>query len=87
MTAEVGPDGAVWVSDWYNYIFQHNPTPRGFETGKGNAYVTPLRDKKHGRVYRIVYDGAPKPSQPKRLDKATPEQLVAALRTTTCSGG
>ena len=25
--AQVGPDGAVWVSDWYNFIDQHNPTP------------------------------------------------------------
>ncbi|MCB0852399.1 MAG: ThuA domain-containing protein, partial [Bacteroidetes bacterium] len=25
--AEVGPDGAVWVADWYNFIIQHNPTP------------------------------------------------------------
>jgi putative heme-binding domain-containing protein len=56
--AEVGPDGALWVSDWYNYIIQHNPTPRGFQTGKGAAYETPLRDKTHGRIYRIVYRGA-----------------------------
>lgn len=55
--AEVGPDGAVWVIDWYNYIVQHNPTPQGFETGKGNAYESDLRDKKHGRIYRIVPDG------------------------------
>ena len=33
--AEVGPDGNVWVIDWYNYIVQHNPTPQGFETGEG----------------------------------------------------
>ncbi|MEZ6130673.1 MAG: ThuA domain-containing protein [Planctomycetaceae bacterium] len=52
--AEVGPDGAVWVIDWYNYIVQHNPTPQGFETGKGNAYESDLRDKKHGRIYRVV---------------------------------
>jgi putative membrane-bound dehydrogenase-like protein len=52
---EVGPDGALWVVDWYNYIIQHNPTPRGFRTGKGAAYETPLRDKEHGRIYRISY--------------------------------
>ena len=56
--AEVGPDGAVWVIYWYNYIVQHNPTPQGFETGKGNAYESDLRDKKHGRIYRVVPDGA-----------------------------
>ena len=76
--AEVGPDGNVWVIDWYNYIVQHNPTPRGFETGEGNAYVTKLRDKQHGRIYRVVYDAAPRV---KTLDLrgATPAELVAAL--------
>ncbi len=53
--AEVGPDGALWVSDWYNYVIQHNPTPRGFQAGKGAAYETPLRDKTHGRIYRVSY--------------------------------
>jgi putative membrane-bound dehydrogenase-like protein len=56
--AEVGPDGNVWVIDWYNFIIQHNPTPAGFKTGKGMAYETDLRDKKHGRIYRIVYTGS-----------------------------
>ncbi len=53
--AEVGPDGNVWVIDWYNFIVQHNPTPAGFKTGKGNAYESELRDKKHGRIYRVTY--------------------------------
>ncbi|MBS0210167.1 MAG: ThuA domain-containing protein [Planctomycetes bacterium] len=77
--AEVGPDGNVWFIDWYNYIVQHNPTPIGFETGKGNAYQTPLRDKTHGRIYRLVCKSAAK--EPAfTLAGATPEQLVAALR-------
>ena len=33
--AEVGPDGNVWILDWYNFIVQHNPTPAGFRTGRG----------------------------------------------------
>ena len=41
IVAEVGPDGNVWVIDWYNYIVQHNPTPHGFKTGKGRSYETP----------------------------------------------
>jgi putative membrane-bound dehydrogenase-like protein len=77
--AEVGPDGQVWIIDWYNYIVQHNPTPAGFKTGKGNAYQTELRDKKHGRIYRLVYTGA-KPAKPFSLKDATPEQLVATLK-------
>ncbi len=77
--AEVGPDGALWVIDWYNYIIQHNPTPAGFQTGKGNAYETPLRDQRHGRIYRVVAKDAP--AAPKlNLAKANPEQLVATLR-------
>ncbi|WP_439556344.1 DUF7133 domain-containing protein, partial [Dyadobacter sp.] len=58
--AEVGPDGAVWVADWYSYIIQHNPTPKGSENGAGNAYETPLRDFTHGRLYRIAWKNAPK---------------------------
>ena len=65
--AEVGPDGNVWVIDWYNYIVQHNPTPAGFKTGKGNAYETELRDKKHGRIYRIVPDIKPQGEVPRTL--------------------
>jgi putative membrane-bound dehydrogenase-like protein len=78
IAAEVGPDGNVWVIDWYNYIVQHNPTPRGFKTGKGNAYETPLRDKVHGRIYRIIYKDA-KPTSRPSLDPADPKGLVAAL--------
>jgi len=76
---EIGPDGALWLVDWYNYIVQHNPTPRGFRAGKGAAYETPLRDKAHGRIYRVAYKEA-KPSGKIDLSKATPQQLVAALK-------
>jgi len=82
VAAQVGPDGAVWVIDWYNYIVQHNPTPRGFTNGKGNAYQIDLRDKTHGRIYRVAPKGAPFPAQ-LRLDKASPQELVAALKNDT----
>lgn len=77
--AEVGPDGCVWVIDWYNYIVQHNPTPAGFKTGGGNAYETELRDKKHGRIYRLVPKGVKLPG-PFSLKNAGSENLVAALK-------
>ena len=94
VVAEVGPDGALWVSDWYNYIIQHNPTPRGFRTGRGAAYETPLRDKTHGRIYRVVHKGetgAPATTAISKdetvraerrpyLDKATPAEVVATLK-------
>ena len=75
--AEVGPDGNVWILDWYNYIVQHNPTPAGFATGRGNAYDTDLRDKQHGRVYRLVF--ADHGAQPPPLSIERPRELVAAL--------
>jgi putative membrane-bound dehydrogenase-like protein len=77
--AEVGPDGNMWVIDWYAYIVQHNPTPPGFRTGRGGAYETELRDKQHGRIYRLVAKNA-KPSAVTSLKGATPEKLVEALK-------
>ena len=59
--AEVGPDGALWVTDWYDFIIQHNPTPTvassglDAKNGAGNAYINPLRDHERGRIYRIAY--------------------------------
>ncbi len=78
IAAEVGPDGNVWVIDWYNYIVQHNPTPHGFETGKGQAYETDLRDKKHGRIYRVVYPSEDAPPAP-QLAGLEPSELVNFL--------
>ena len=53
--AEVGPDGAVWVADFENFIIQHNPTPSkergGFvaTTGVGGAHENEL-DRKSTRL-------------------------------------
>jgi putative membrane-bound dehydrogenase-like protein len=79
IAGEVGPDGAVWMIDWYNYTIQHNPIPSGFVGGKGGAYETELRDKTHGRVYRITWDGAPE-YKPMDLHEASPAELVATLK-------
>ena len=76
--AQVGPDGAVWVSDWYSFIAQHNPTPQNFSNGAGNAYETSMRDESRGRIYRVVYRGAP-PQKKLSLSKANPVGLVSAL--------
>ncbi len=77
--ALVGPDSSVWFLDWYNYIVRHNPTPAGFETGVGNAYVTDQRDKKHGRIYRIVYE-ASEPSPIPPVGELRPVQWLGMLR-------
>ncbi|HEX5051487.1 MAG TPA: PVC-type heme-binding CxxCH protein [Planctomycetota bacterium] len=82
--AEVGPDGAVWICDWYNLIVQHNPTPTrasagvDARTGRGGAYETPLRDTQHGRIYRVFPAGSPDAAVP-RLDAQRPETLLAGL--------
>ncbi len=84
VSAEVGPDGNLWVADWYNFIIQHNPAPKmergGYdaELGKGNAHVNPNRDREHGRIYRVIWEKAPTPAIASLAD-ATDAQLLAAL--------
>ncbi len=78
--AEIGPDGNVWMIDWYNYIVQHNPTPNGFQTGKGAAYESDLRDKRFARVYRMLYKKDQAPTHTLDLSKATEADLVSALK-------
>ena len=83
--AEVGPDGAVWVADWQNFIIQHNPTPtedRGgykAETGVGGAHKNDLRDHSRGRIYRVTWNKAAQPNQPVQLNAKEPASLVAGL--------
>lgn len=75
--SQVGPDGQVWVADWYDFIIQHNPLPGGFKMGKGNAYVTPLREHRMARIYRVIY-----PSEKKaypNLSAENPETLLETL--------
>jgi len=60
---ETGPDGNLWVADWYNPVIQHNPDKRGMDNqiwndnkGEGNAHLNEHRDKKHGRIYIIQHE-------------------------------
>ena len=82
VSAEVGPDGHLWVADWYNFIIQHNPTPSpqrgGYEarTGKGNAHVNPNRDRQHGRIYRLIYEATESQPTLVSLGNASNEALV-----------
>jgi len=83
--ARTGPDGNVWVLDWYNFIVQHNPTPtveRGgyeAENGAGNAYVNPLRDRSKGRIWRVVPKGFPVKLPTRELSASDPSKLVKSL--------
>ncbi len=82
--AQVGPDGQLWVADWYNFIIQHNPIPTeesaGFdaEEGAGNAHINPLRDNQRGRIYRLVAKDAPA-YEPLDLSDADTATLVQSL--------
>lgn len=89
--SQVGPDGAVWVADWYNFIIQHNvfverQAPSRMVLpfteqphGQGNAFVSKLRDTNHGRIYRVVYRNA-KAYEPISLSKDDVDGLVEALK-------
>jgi putative membrane-bound dehydrogenase-like protein len=83
--SETGPDGNLWVADWYNPVIQHNPDKRGMdnqiwndEKGKGNAHINPLRDLGHGRIY-IVKPKNSKPSPISSLDSFKEQELLKAI--------
>lgn len=68
---KLGPDGALYVSDFYNKIIGH------YEVDLKH----PGRDKDRGRVWRIVYTGkdgkAPAPTFPRKdWTAASPEELL-----------
>jgi putative heme-binding domain-containing protein len=70
---KLGPDGALYVADFYNRIIGHYEVP----------LTHPGRDRERGRIWRIVYrgpDGQGKPVWP-RTDwtRATVEELVRDL--------
>jgi glucose/arabinose dehydrogenase/azurin len=46
---EFGPDGALYIVDWYNPLISHGENPPR----------DPARDKAHGRVWRISYKNRP----------------------------
>ncbi|MBB80416.1 MAG: hypothetical protein CMN02_05335 [Roseibacillus sp.] len=77
VSAEVGPDGAVWIADWYNPICNHNPYRDHFEKGEGNALRSADRDREHGRIYRIYPKDTPDESYP---DLTTEHGALKALK-------
>lgn len=78
LKVRTGPDAALWVIDWNNYLFLHNPAS---PTGAGGAWENSLRNKKTTRLFRIVpSDGKTHPVL--NLSTATDDQLVAALSNT-----
>ena len=63
-----GPDGCIYITDWYNKIISHNEVPRAH----------PDRDKTRGRIWRVK----PKARAPGRVADFTKlgvEELLAML--------
>lgn len=69
---KLGPDGALWIADFYNPIIGHYEAP----------LTHPSRDRTHGRLWRIVWRGLdgsiPAPTLPNLAALATAD-LVARL--------
>ena len=83
--AQTGPDGAIWVADFYSFIIQHNPTPSeqrgGFaaKNGRGNAFVSELRDTQRARIWKLSWKGGT-PSKQWKLSKDDTKSLLEAIQ-------
>ncbi|MFD2202896.1 PVC-type heme-binding CxxCH protein [Shivajiella indica] len=66
---EFGPDGALYIADWYNKIVSHNEVPT----------THPERDKSHGRIWRIRHVSQEKREIPD-FKKMKTEELVKYLK-------
>lgn len=65
-----GPDGALYVVDWYSPIISHGE----------RALRDPLRDRSHGRIWRITYKGRDL-LKPLDFTSLSVEQLLNQLKT------
>ncbi|MBD3672600.1 MAG: HEAT repeat domain-containing protein [Planctomycetaceae bacterium] len=62
---KMGPDGAIYIADWYNPIIQHGEVD----------FRDPRRDHTHGRIWRVTRKGAPLVAPPKLAEASTGELL------------
>ena len=62
---KIGPDGAVYVADWYNSIINH----------AGHDFRDPRRDHEHGRIWRITAKDRPLIEKPQIVGRPIPELL------------
>ena len=65
----IGPDGAIYIADWYNPIIQHGEVD----------FYDPRRDQQHGRIWRITAKDRPL-VEPPQLTKAPTKKLLEALK-------
>jgi putative heme-binding domain-containing protein len=62
---KMGPDGAIYIADWYNPIIQHGEVD----------FRDPRRDHTHGRIWRVTAKGRPLVPRPKLVGATVPELL------------
>ena len=62
---KMGPEGAIYVVDWYNAIIDHGEVD----------FHHPLRDKSHGRIWRLTAKGRPLVERPKIYGAPIPDLL------------
>ncbi len=74
----VGPDGALYILDFYNQAAVHNDTRGPKHDPRSNAAIRPDRDHYFGRIWRVQHREAKKLDLPS-LDSTQPATLVAAL--------
>ncbi len=63
-----GPDGCIYIVDWYNKIISHNEVPRAH----------PDRDKTRGRIWRVKPKGV-MPQMPDLSDQMNDELRLMAI--------
>ncbi len=66
----IAPDGSIYFSDWAKPLIGHMQ----------HHIRDPNRDKSHGRIYRITYEGRPL-LKPVRIDGEPIKKLLEALKT------
>lgn len=64
---KMGPDGAIYIADWYNPIIQHGEVD----------FRDERRDHVHGRIWRVTAKGRPLVNRPKLVGAETSELLDA----------
>src|SRR5205823_2373728 len=64
---KMGPDGAIYIADWYNPIIQHGEVD----------FRDPRRDHTHGRIWRITARGRPLVPRPQLVGAKTLDLLEA----------
>lgn len=68
VSIQFGPDGSLYVTDWYNKIISHNEVPRNHAE----------RDKVRGRIWRIRHRSQPRLT-PTNLSEIPNPELLAHL--------